>query len=272
MSLVTVVIPVYNGADFIAETVQCVLDQTFRDFELVILDNASADQTVEIVSKFQDSRIRLVKNATNIGAQGNWNLALDQARGKYFKLLCADDLIYPSCLKEQVAVLEAPENVSVSMVSARRDIINFSGNVLLKGHGLGFQNGKIPGKDAKRWVVRSGTNMIGEPSVVLLRSELIQKAGRFDGSLPYLIDLDYWFKLLDLGDLYAMPETLGAFRVSAGSWSASLTKKQAAQSQEFFRKHVSNGASLDFLVGSAKASAVAQLRRAFYVYARWMER
>jgi glycosyltransferase involved in cell wall biosynthesis len=113
---VSVCIPVYNGEDYLSETIKSVLNQSFQDFEIVIVDNQSTDKTVNIIQSFNDSRIVFFQNETNIGLIGNWNMVMKKARGKYIKILPADDLIYPDCLKLQVEVFEKDTAKKISLV------------------------------------------------------------------------------------------------------------------------------------------------------------
>jgi glycosyltransferase involved in cell wall biosynthesis len=91
-------IPVYNGERFVATAIQSALDQTFTDFELIICDNASTDQTAEICEEFvrKDSRIRYIRQEINIGAKANFNRVFEYARGEYFKWIAADDVCGPT--------------------------------------------------------------------------------------------------------------------------------------------------------------------------------
>jgi glycosyltransferase involved in cell wall biosynthesis len=107
-------LPVYNGATFLAEAIESILAQTFPDFELVISDNASTDQTPEICRRYAaaDGRIRYYRQETNIGAARNYNVVFQRSSGKYFKWAAHDDLIRPTFLARCVAALEAdPEAV-----------------------------------------------------------------------------------------------------------------------------------------------------------------
>src|SRR5690242_1647265 len=108
--LVSVCVPCYNGAHFIGATIESVLSQTFEDFELIIVDDHSTDETVEIVQAFTDSRIRFSRNRENLGMGANWNHVLSLGLGKYVKLLCEDDLIHDECLERQVSLLEDKHN------------------------------------------------------------------------------------------------------------------------------------------------------------------
>lgn len=105
---VSIGLPVYNGEVFLAETLNSILSQTFQDFELIICDNASTDQTQEICRKFarQDERIRYYRNEANLGAAKNFNRVFSLARGEYFKWSAHDDLCAPEFLARCVEVLD----------------------------------------------------------------------------------------------------------------------------------------------------------------------
>ena len=98
MSKLSVCIPVYNGEAYIGETIGRVLKQTYQDFELIVVDNASTDSTVRIVEAIQDKRIHLFVNERNVGMAGNWNRCLEKVDTEYIQILCADDIIGENCL------------------------------------------------------------------------------------------------------------------------------------------------------------------------------
>jgi glycosyltransferase involved in cell wall biosynthesis len=232
---ISVCIPTYNAAPWIAATIDSVLAQTRRDFELVILDDCSADDTLSIVRQYDDPRIRLLVHERNQGAEASWNRLLAEARGRFMKLLCCDDLIYPTCLERQAAILEDPARSTVAVVTGPRDIIDDTGTVIVRRRGL-KQAGRIEGQTMIRRVVASGRNWIGEPLAVLFRRDIAVALGGFDAAEPYCIDIDLWCRLLSKGDLWVVPETVGAFRVSRSSWSFRLAGKQAAQDRAFFAR------------------------------------
>jgi glycosyltransferase involved in cell wall biosynthesis len=229
---ISVCSPTYNAAPWIAATIDSVLAQTRRDFELVILDDCSADDTLSIVRRYDDPSIRLLVHERNMGAEVAWNRLLQEARGRFVKLLCCDDLIYPTCLERQAAILESPSHSSVALVTGPRDIIDDAGAVIVRRRGM-TQAGRIEGQTMIRRVVTSGRNWFGEPLSVLFRRELAASVGGFDATEPYCIDIDLWCRLLAKGDLWVVPETVGAFLVSRSSWSFLLAGKQAAQNRAF---------------------------------------
>ena len=233
--VISVCIPTYNAAPWIGATIESVLAQTRRDFELVILDDCSGDDTLSIVSHYEDPRIRLLVHERNMGAEASWNRLLVEARGRFMKLLCCDDLIYPTCLETQTAILENPAHAGVALVTGPRDIIDDTGKVILRRRGI-KEAGQVEGQTMIRRIVRTGRNSIGEPLATLFRRELAASVGGFNAAEPYCIDIDLWCRLLAVGNLWVVPETVGAFRVSRSSWSFRLAGKQAAQDRAFFAR------------------------------------
>ena len=163
----SVCVPVYNGEAFLAETLRSVLDQTYRDFELVVLDNASTDATGRIARSFGDPRVRVERNPTTIPQPDNWREVVRRCRAPLIKLVCADDLLHPRCLEYQVGPMEADPGLAV--VAARRHMIDERSRVLVPRRGLTGLTGVRSSVEVARHVVRSGANPIGEPGGVLFR-------------------------------------------------------------------------------------------------------
>jgi glycosyltransferase involved in cell wall biosynthesis len=270
--LVSVCIPVFNGEEHLGSTIESVLSQTFDDFELVISDNCSTDGTSALVAGYaaRDSRVRLLSNQSNIGAIANWNRVRAAARGQYVKLLAADDLLFPECLERQTAPLE--EFPSVVLVAGPRDIIDETGRVLLRGRGLPRMSGVIAGGPVLHRMVRTGTNLIGEPPFALIRKTSLERCRPFSDELPYLVDLDLWCQLLQQGDLYAVGEAVGAFRVRLASESVAEALTQGRQSRALYRRLRRElpmvVSETDVALGSARAAVLAHMRRLLYTYLR----
>jgi hypothetical protein len=229
--LVTVTIPMYNNARFINETIQSVLSQTFSDIELLIYDDYSTDGSYEIAASFSDSRIRLFRNSENLGPEKNWNKAISDVRGKYVKLVCGDDILYPECIEKQIAAFEEPGNNGVSLVSCQRTIIDPEGKVLIRKVNF-VDGGRKEPADVIRKMIRMGTNIIGEPVCGLYPAELIPRCG-YSAVVPYTIDLDFWMQALKHGDLFVIDEPLCAFRISDLSWSSRIGDLRYQQFLEF---------------------------------------
>jgi len=223
---VSVCIPTYRGANFLAETIRSVLGQTLTDLELLVLDDASPDDTAGVVAQLADPRLSYIRNESNIGAQANWNRCLSVARGRYIKILPHDDLLHPKCLERQVAVLESDADQQIAMVCSARDMIDAAGRVLLRRGIPARIEGRVASADMVRRCLRGGTNLIGEPGAVLFRRSLAGRVGDFDATYPYVIDLDYWFRLLAHGDAWVCAESLASFRVHRSNWTRELAARQ----------------------------------------------
>lgn len=127
---VSIGIPVYNGENFLTEAIECVLAQTFQDFEIVLSDNGSTDTTPDICKAYaaQDARIHYFRSDQNLGAAWNFNRTFELSAGEYFKWLAHDDLMAPTFLERTVAVLEHDPGVvlaytGVSLIDENRQLI-----------------------------------------------------------------------------------------------------------------------------------------------------
>lgn len=273
-TFVSVVVPAYQNAAFIELTLDSVLEQTHRDLEVVVADHGSTDGTWDKIQRYaQDPRVVLLQTRKGGGAERNWNRVTAAASGSLVKLVCGDDLIYPTCVQEQVEAMQA--NPGVAMVACRRDLVDAHGRVLLRRRGLPGLVGRVSGPRAVRIAVRAGTNVFGEPACVLLRRDVVSKVGGWSAEQPYVIDEDLYLKVLRHGDLFAQGDSLAAFRITASQWSVALAREQARQGREFLRRvqrdHPDVVSDADVRLGSARATLAAVQRRAAYaVWARRM--
>lgn len=206
--LVSVCIPVRNGASYINEAISSVLEQHYQEIEIVIIDNFSSDSTAELVQELaaRNSKIKFYKNNQNIGLIENFNACINKATGKYVKFLCADDFLLPGCLERMVSALES--NDSATLVTVGRYLVNENGKILASKN-FSKQDALIPGKYA---ITRClfGANYIGEPSATMYRRETLNKG--FNIKFPHLVDLEMWFRLLEKGDLISISRPFCAIR------------------------------------------------------------
>jgi glycosyltransferase involved in cell wall biosynthesis len=265
---VSVCIPTYRGAATLGAAIESVLAQTLTDFELVIIDDGSPDDTRAVVERYRDPRLRYLRNESNLGPEGNWNRCLAEAQGRFFKLLPHDDLLHPECLARQVIVLETDRDERLALVFSARTVLRPDGRALMRRGYPGAVEGRLPAQQVMRACVRRGTNLLGEPGAVLMRRSLAERVGPFDATFPYVIDLDYWFRLLLHGDAYYCAEPLASFRVSTGQWSIALGRQQSADFRRCVARHRDrSGLSidpLDELIGWLTSEWNSLARRVFY--------
>ena len=264
---VSVCIPAFQSEAYIAATIRSVRAQTFTDWELVVVDDCSTDDTLKAATAASatDARIRITRNETNLGPAANWNHAVAATKAPFVKLLCSDDTLAPTCLERQVTALTQDTNHKAALVASRRDIIDANGAVLIHDRGLGKMSGRVSGQTAIRQCIRAGTNLLGEPSFVLMRRATLDAVGGFDERWSYTIDLECYWRMLRDHDLIAVAETLGAFRVSQSAWSARLAGQQRAEARDLLR-HIratddSPASKLDIALGSVRSAALQQGRR-----------
>jgi glycosyltransferase involved in cell wall biosynthesis len=250
LPLVSVCMPIFNGGAYLAQAIGSVLGQSFANFELRIIDDASTDGSWEYLQQISDPRVSVERNAHNLGPEGNWNKALAAARGKYIKLFHQDDLLLPDCLARQVEALE--NHPQAVLAFCRRDIIGAQGKKLLS-RGAGWPEGAVSQAQVVRRCARQGSNVVGEPSAVLLRADVVAAVGGFDASIAYLVDLDYWVRMMAHGPGWYSDAALAAFRVSPRQWSAAIGKRQGREFARFLDR-LAQGAlrGQRFIVGYGK--------------------
>jgi glycosyltransferase involved in cell wall biosynthesis len=208
--LVSVLVPVYNGEKYLAECLDSILAQDFTELEILIADDGSTDGSRELIQRYaeKDSRIRWWRNPANLGLAGNFNGCLRAARHDYIKYVLQDDvLLSRSAIRQMVQALDADPAV-VLAGSASQVIDDRSQPVEFRN--AFRRSGVMDGKAAILHCLARNGNLIGEPSVVMFRRE---QAGRgFDERYRQLIDLDFWFHLLEQGRFAYIAEPLCAFR------------------------------------------------------------
>lgn len=219
--LVSVCIPAYNSAEYIGRTIESVLSQTYENLELIVVDDCSVDNTVDIVRSFLDERVRLICNEQNLGMTGNWNKCINEAKGEYIKLIPADDCIYPECIEQSVAVLSDKPEISLVIVGS--DLVNNEDRVIgsyMHWKKQGLVKGSIIAKRSAMY-----NNFFGNPVCAMFRKKDFERTGGFDKDIPYILDFDLWLMLTALGDVWVIKDKLSAFRVRRDSNTGVLTGK-----------------------------------------------
>lgn len=225
---VSVLIPTYNYANYLDEAIQSVLNQTFKDFELIIVDDRSKDNTAQVVQKYlADSRVSFFINDSNIGLVRNFNKCLEYAKGKYIKFLMADDLFYPTLLEKYVAVME--KYPTVSLVTAYRKFVGKDAE--LKQEFAPFTQLQ-EGKKIIYETLKTH-NWIGEPTTVMFRKSNLS-LGLFDTNYNWIPDWEMWLRQLTVGDCFIIPEVLSCFRQHEKQATVALTKSCRRFFEEYF--------------------------------------
>jgi glycosyltransferase involved in cell wall biosynthesis len=231
---VSICIPAYQAAAHLRTTLDSVLAQDYPDMEVVVIDNNSTDETAAILESIGDERVRVFRNPVTVSAADNHNLAVRRSRGRFVKVLSADDIIDPDCIATQVEVFARRPDVAV--VAARTDFIDNDGRLLVPARGVRGIVGPHPAHRVIRHIVRSGRNPIGAPASVMFRRADFDRCGGFRRDTTYTTDVDLWARLLDRGNFYGIGRTLASFRVHSGSLSdLTSMRSQLAQHAELDR-------------------------------------
>jgi glycosyltransferase involved in cell wall biosynthesis len=223
--VVSVCIPLYKETPFLKKTVLGVLNQGFKDWELILCINATSAvaDTIkhDLAYEIRDPRIRIIVDSTLRNMAENWNAAVEAASGEFVKLLCHDDLLYSDCLERQVkALLENPRAI---LASGARTIINSDGKRLFKRCGI-RRKGLHDGFNMIRRCIMAGANIIGDPVCVMWRRSASNQLGDFDPSVVYCTDMEFWLRLLSIGDLYYDTDPVGFYRIHKGAAAVGLAK------------------------------------------------
>ncbi len=216
---VSICIPAYNNADYIVETLDTVMNQTYDNIELVVVDDGSKDDTWNVINKYKEDyeaknpdstkSIHPYKNEKNLGMAGNWNRALELCQGEYLKLICADDLMDAALTEREVKILE--EHPEVVCVSSDTQFIDLYGNK--KGQYKRYRkSGVVDGREAVRSCVFT-RDKLGAPVANLFRRSVYEEVGGFDPGFIYIIDYDFYMRVYCAGSVYIIHEPLNFFRL-----------------------------------------------------------
>lgn len=226
---VSICVPIYNGAAYLEETLAGIAAQTWRDFEVVIVDDCSTDTGPAIARRWteRDPRFRLFVNDANRGLVGNWNRAVELSRGQWIRFLFQDDLIAPRCLEAMMAASEA----SQGFVACARDFLyegvcppDMVAVYERSQSAVADLLGRAPYTTAEAFSIARidnlDANIVGEPSVVMIRRDLFDRYGLFDPMLVQICDSEMWTRLASNVGVAFVAEPLVTFRVHGGSTTA----------------------------------------------------
>lgn len=233
--LMSIGIPTYNNADYIGETIESILAQSYENLELVIVDDNSTDNTYEVISAYEekDRRVRVYKNETNLGMSGNWNRCLELTRGEYLKLVCADDLLSKDMVAREIAVLE--EHPEVVMVSSDTRLVDLNGNY--RGWYRRYKKrGLVDGFE----VIRKGffsQDLFGAPQANTFRRSTFEKIGGFSSEFHYIVDYDFFVNVAKMGKIYIIHEPLNYFRVRGDSNTGQVMGENKEKTRTYVDEH-----------------------------------
>lgn len=213
---VTVLMAVYNSEKYLKQAISSILEQTFSDFEFIIINDGSTDNSMTIIQSYSDERIRFINNSLNRGVIKTVNDGIDLAQGEYIARMDSDDICLPERLEKQVGILDAmPE---IAMVSANVVLIN------TENEEIGFWDSNINAKTGK-YIYRllPKDNCIANPTV-LIRSSTLKKY-RYNENQKSSEDWDLWLRMASAGEkFFKLNETLVKYRIHDHSITVKFNK------------------------------------------------
>jgi len=217
-TLISVIMSVHNGEAYLKDAVESVLSQTYKDFEFIVVDDASTDSSLKILESYPS--IKIVRNEKNIGLTKSLNHALSIAQGDYIARMDADDISLPHRLQVQKDFLDS--HPSIVCVGSSLTIIDTKGNV------VGTKQATTDSDLLMFYMILK--NQIAHPSV-MFRKDIILAAGGYDESVRYAQDYDLWSRLMNAGYTFSnINEPLIKYRIHGESITQGAKKEPAYQS------------------------------------------
>lgn len=229
---VTVLIPAYNVERYVLETLKSVSSQTFRDFEILVIDDGSSDRTAEILAQHAACEPRLVVHRqANAGISAALNKGIELARGRYIARIDGDDLMLPDRLAKQVEFLDA--HPDAGFCASCLDLIDAQGRVFGQ-HDYGPRDESELASFHDR-----GIPLVYTHPSVMLRTDAVRAAGGYDKAREPCEDMDLFCRLVRAGKPgYVLPERLIRYRVHGGSISAQKTERQVLMQELIKEEHL----------------------------------
>jgi len=238
---VTVLMSVYNSERYVRYALESILQQTYADFEFLIINDGSTDGSAEILQSYDDPRICILTNAQNIGLTRSLNKGLRHARGEYVARIDADDISLPMRLEMQTRCLD--QHPEVGLVATGYDVINESGKVLRT--------------DARRmspeglYYVLTFSNCLCH-SAVMFRKQLVLTLGGYDPTFDLVEDLELWYRVSRCCKIESVNRVLTKWRLSKGGLSDRFQAEQRAAEVAFLTKSMSELMGSDGAVDDIK--------------------
>lgn len=266
--LISIVLPVYNGAKYLRESIDSVLAQTYTNWELLIVDDCSRDETPAIAQEYaqKDSRIRYYRNEENLRLPRNLNKGFSLTRGDFLTWTSDDNRFHPNALQRMLEVLKAHPTAQFTFASFR--VIDANDSEI---------EFRLVNKEFRKRMV--GYNCIG--ACFLYTRKAYQEVGDYDPTLTLVEDFDYWQRILIKFDMVPIQEVLYDYRLHDGALTSTMRQEQFNRNREkMLLKNIGSFGKLDTLQKYYFYSALHECReklgdennpyeRQFRRYDRW---
>ncbi len=219
---ISIVLPVYNGSEYIADSINSILTQTYKNWELIIVDDCSTDKTPEIIKHYKESdpRITICRNEKNLGLPNTLNVGFSLASGDYYTWTSDDNLYLPYALEKMIDVLE--KEPEVLMVYTDFSVIDSSGKVFY-----------VKKTFEPKYIVAQ--NVCG--ACFLYRSETAKQIGTYDPESFLAEDYDYWIRIYRQGNIRHLSENLYLYRMHPKSLTSTKQELVKEQTYKVMERH-----------------------------------
>jgi glycosyltransferase involved in cell wall biosynthesis len=236
---VSVVVASYNHANFIGGALGSVLSQTYQDFEIVVVDDGSTDDSVERIRALGDKRITLTALSPNTGACIALNRAIRASRGEFIAVLNSDDEFLPEKLERQVGFLDA--NANVAAVFGWPELIDEGGAPFGDSTHKDYSVFRVANRARTAWLRHffDEGNCLCHPTLMIRRG-CYADIGLYDARLAQLPDLDFWVRLTKRHPIHVLSEAVTRFRIRAGLQNASAARPETVIRDAWERRQVLN--------------------------------
>lgn len=226
---VSVIMSVYNAEKYLKLSMDSVFNQTFRDFEFIIVDDGSTDKSLDIINDYRDSRIRLFINKKNSGLVFSLNKGIEEAKGKYVARMDADDISLPERFMKQVDYMETHPEVDVcgAFIQTFDDT-----------KGIREKCRIYPEKDTEIKGKMIFECAFAHPVVMLRRQILLEKKLRYDAAFIHAEDYDLWSRMMDCCIFHNIPEVLLQYRVNHASVSTLNSDRQVEKTEQIRKRNM----------------------------------
>ena len=290
--LVSVCIPTYNGAEYIIESLDSCYNQSYTNIEVIISDDNSTDQTMDIISEYiKDSNlpVYIFRNKKR-GIGRNWNNCIEKANGSLIKMLMQDDILSSDCISEMVSAIRKKE-MKLGLIASKREFIIEEGYLHNNLEKFKQTYGDLQ-KDLTHCRLVEGLiildkklfsdpnfltsplNKIGEPSFTMFRKEIWSELGGFNESLNQILDYEFYYRLLRRYRIGIIDKALGSFRLHTAQASVHNRRKNDLTEIQFYFKNLKNFYS-DLLCDSDKRYLNDKFQNRFSlfnIFRKWISR
>ena len=214
MNLVSIILPVYNGGKYLKSSIDSVLSQTYKEFELIIINDGSTDGSIEIINSYSDERIKLFDHKINIGYVYRLNEGIILSKGKFIARIDSDDLWKSNKLSTQIKAFNNDNNLF--FVATDYNKIDEKGKVFFTEKSSNIKG--LKNNILKRCFICH--------SSIIYRKEIIHNVGVYNENIKYAEDYDYWIRILAKYKGLILPEVLTDYRITNESVSSKKRKTQ----------------------------------------------